>query len=205
MKKLKHFYKLFLLFCISLHGGLISATPAATLEELEAVFLYNFSSFMTWPEERLGDDSPFNICVLGGHEALLVALHTTVDSEVNTEDGHPLEIVEFESALAKKLLDKDQQVLEQASSCHILFIHDDIQDLVDMKDLLNVLSNHAVLTVSDMEDFTEYCGMVQFEVSIGDRINLHMQYPRLEQAKVGVASALLELVDLSKDSHCGAP
>jgi len=187
-----------------LHCGFIAAAPAATLEELEAVFLYNFSSFITWPESHFDQTKGiFNICLLGENEHLLQALTATVETEVKTESGHPLAIVELDSSLAQKLIKNDKIALKEVDICHILFIPIETQDNVDIKTLLNSLFKKPILTVSNMEDFANDCGMVQFKVSKGSRISLQMQYPRIESSQLQVASALLELVVLNEDGHCG--
>jgi len=194
MKYLSGIYPILCGLLISLHSS--ADAPAATQTQLEAVFLYNFSTFIEWPDSAFSDeDSPFNICVVGGEEddEFNNALDVTVETEYKTETGRKLEVMHFDDDFnpqdSKKIL----------KSCQIVFISNSLSE--QALTIIDTIQDQPILTVSDTSEFTQDCGMIEFQLS-GEKIGLLMHHERMKKVNLEPAAPLLELVELDEDTDC---
>ncbi|HYG31983.1 MAG TPA: YfiR family protein, partial [Methylophilaceae bacterium] len=96
--------------------------------ELKTAYLYNFALFVTWPSET---DTTISICTIG-------------------EDrfGATIEQLHNRKARGKRLVVHRTVNLEQAPSCHILYIAQSEQQ--NLATILDALRSSSVLTVSDL-------------------------------------------------------
>jgi YfiR/HmsC-like len=113
-----------------------TAVPAPTpaIEDtVKAVFLYNFAKYVSWPSAVVGDRSPaeVRICVTAD-DAFYALLKDAVEGE--SIDGKPLLPVALEG-------------LDDARTCHILYVGD--TQTLDAKAWLGAVRNRQVLTVGD--------------------------------------------------------
>lgn len=133
-----------MLFCIFQFSPELKA--AGTKErDIKAVFLFNFTKFITWPESAFNSiDGLFNICILGKNpfgESLSKLLKN--------------EVVGKYPVILKEL---DQ--IEQAASCHILYVSGSKKR--DLEDIFIFVREKPILTVSDIRKFVQKGGMVGF-------------------------------------------
>jgi hypothetical protein len=149
--------------------------------EVKAVYLYQFAKFVRWPGS--GQDV-FPICLLG-YDPFGSALNSTVDGE--SLDGKKLVIRRIASA-------------EQVTGCRILFISSSEHSRVG--GILAALNGKPILTVSDMRDFADRGGMIQFVVE-GERVRFEVNRAAAEQAGLSLSSDLLRVATAVNNNRPG--
>lgn len=151
------------------HSQSSSAVEKKPLEtKVKAAYLFNFSKFVQWPGKN---GTPVTICVIG-------------DKEV----GGLLEELKLQLPAEKSfrvIYDPDAV----PSSCHILYIADNVKD---RDRYLEKCRNKQVLTVSDSSDFTRSGGIVRF-FSANGRIRFEINVTNADAAGIKISSKLLEL------------
>jgi preprotein translocase subunit Sec61beta len=148
--------------------------------QLKAVFLYNFSHFVSWPEDSFKDaDSPFVIGILG-ENVFENHLEATVDGE--KVDGHPIVVKYFKTP-------------EEIGSCHILFISRSYSS--SLHKIIPALKNRQTLTIGDADNFTKSKGMIRFYNS-DNKVRLEINPQAIDAAGLEVSSKLLNLATLYK-------
>jgi hypothetical protein len=161
-----------LVFLISINAR---AQLKANASQVQAAYLYNFGKFVKWPASALANQSgSFTICVLD-EDPFGATLQSTLVGQ--TVDGKPVVV---------KHLTKTQD----AAVCHILFI--DAAQGKDLSSILAALDESAVLTVSDMPDFSRRGGMIQFVLQ-GGRIRFEINLEGAERSHLVFASELLKV------------
>jgi hypothetical protein len=136
----------FLAFLILLQLSLVSGADISNVKEyqIKAVFWYNFTKFITWPEATFkNNQSPFYMCILGT-DPFRGEMELAIKEAVSER---PLEI-------------KYLSTIETAETCHTVFISRSEQK--QLPSLLNTLKKSAILTVSDIENFSQQGGMIEF-------------------------------------------
>jgi hypothetical protein len=149
--------------------------------KIKAGYLYNFTKFITWPEDQ---SASFNLCLLG-HDPF----------------GELIDPIEQRTAFFKPikvLRIPDTQALRRNSKsihCHILFINLDLQNLPPLLDVKNVL------VVGDGDDFAINGGMIGF-ITDNSRIKLQINWQAFKQSELKVSAKLLEVADvINGDIH----
>lgn len=143
--------------------------------QIKAAYIYNFGKFVKWPAVAPANQSgAFTICVLDG-DPFGVTLGSTLAGE--TVGGKPVVVRRIGKA-------------QDASVCHILFISS--AQGKDLKGILSALDEDAVLTVSDMADFSKRGGMIQFVLE-GDRIRFEINLEGAEKSHLVFPSELLKV------------
>lgn len=140
---------------------------------MKAVFLFNFSQFVDWPEAAFADGrSPLIIGVLG-NDPFGATLDEIVRGE--TVNGRPLAVRRYQSP-------------DQVDTCHILFIARSQDAQLDA--IVAALKGRSVLTVGDFEGFTRRGGMIRF-ATVGNKIRLRINLGAAQEAKLTISSKLL--------------
>jgi hypothetical protein len=171
--------------------GLVLAfgfTPATGAREdteyqVKAAFLLNFARFVEWPSSAFASPSaPLTIGILGDDPFGAVLDKLIVGKTV---ENHPL--------VLKRVTDVDAAV-----GCQLLFICE--SQKAQTADILQRLQGKPVLTVSDVERFTEAGGMIclkRRQDMIRFDINLHAA----ESNGLKISSRLFKLADNLRDKH----
>jgi hypothetical protein len=155
--------------------SLRSQQPKPNEYQVKAAYLYNFGRFVQWPAKvAANDDSTFTICVLG-QDPFGPLLDSTLAGE--SIGGKPV---------VTRRLSKPQE----AADCRILFINSTEQK--HLREILVALEKEAVLTVSDMPDFSRRGGMIQFVLE-GERVRFEVNLARAENARLTLSSELLKV------------
>jgi hypothetical protein len=151
-----------------------SAAQAAvpTQEEVEAVYLYNFAKFATWPTKQKSD--VLNLCVLGS-DPFGASLDRIVEDEK----------IDSRHLVVRRL--KDESSVED---CAILFIGDSESSHLD-RDLLAV-THYPILTVSDIPGFTQAGGTIQFVVQ-DNRVRFQVNLNAARKCGITLSSQLLKV------------
>jgi hypothetical protein len=151
-----------------------SITAAAPTEyQVKAVFLFNFTQFVDWPQSAFPEpNSPVVIGVLGD-DPFGSTLDETVTGE--TVNGRPLVVRRYRSA-------------EETDGCHVLFINLPVN--AQLPAILERLRARNVLTVSDARDFARAGGVIEL-VSVDNRIRLQINLDAARAANLMISSKLL--------------
>ena len=162
-----------LVFVFGFRGFAQDSSPSEY--QIKAAFLYNFAKFVEWPTRAFaGPTSPITIGVLGEnvfHDDLEKTIHGKV---IN---GHPLQFKEFHS-------------VTEATNCQILFISP--SEKSHLSKILDGLRGASVLTVSQMDHFTEDGGMINFIIE-DNRVHFQINNEAAKKAGLTISSKLLSL------------
>jgi hypothetical protein len=167
---------LFLAAGLALPGWAGSDEPAAssTEYELKAAFLYHFAQFVEWPPEAFPDTSaPFVIVVAGNDRFREVLAHT----------------VENKMIQGRKLSVRAWNKNQDGPRCQMLFISGASGAV---KEILQETKGSGVLTIGDIEGFTQQGGMINFIIA-DDRVRFDINHRTAESARLRISSKLLAL------------
>ena len=163
-----------LILGLSLIGGNDKAQENQPTEyQIKAAFLFRFAMFVEWPERAFASrTSPFVIAVLGENP-----FHDDLSKTVQNKkiDDHPL-------------LVKEVRLPMEATNCHLLFIS--ASEKKRLPEILDSLKGTSVLTVSEMERFTETGGMINFVLK-GANIRFQINKDAATAAGLKISSKLM--------------
>ena len=156
-------------------GPAVAQAQAAAPEyDVKALFLFNFTKFVEWPQAAFTDEhSPLKLCVLG-ENPFAKAVKVLADEEVG---GRKLTFQHLESG-------------NSLETCHVLFISRSERDRLPQ--ILAGLHNAPVLTVSEMPAFIEQGGMINFILE-GSKVRFDINQEAAERAGLKISSRLLAL------------
>ena len=153
------------------------STVAAVLTEYEAKagFLYHFGWFVAWPATAgNGHDRPFIIGVLGADP-----FGSVLDA-----------VIEGKTVQERPVVVKRFGRVEDATSSHILFIS--ASEEVRLSSILEVLGRTSVLTVSEIERFTERGGMIALKM-VDRKVRFDINVDATARVGLKMSSQLLKL------------
>lgn len=183
-------YSLIVLALFTTAAALMAADDAAPSQEyqVKAAFLYNFLQFVDWPKEKFADsDGPIIIGIIGKNpfgNAFEPIKGKKVKNKV-------VVIKHFESfEKLKSSAEKDSQELEMLKKCHLLFICSSEQQ--NLKEIIDTLKSHSVLTVGEMNGFLEAGGIIHWFVE-EKKIRFDINAAAARQANIEIRSNLLRL------------
>jgi hypothetical protein len=157
--------------------GLYGA-DAPTENQVQAVFLYNFSRFVEWPAQAFAAaNDPFVIGIVGS-DPFGVRLDEAVRNE--QVNGHPLTVRRFRS-------------VAEIGNCQILFI--DRSEIGHLGQILAALEHHSTLTVSQAEGAAQHGVMIQFATE-NSRIRLRINVESARAAGLTISSKLLRPAEI---------
>ncbi len=149
--------------------------------QVEAAFLYHFTTFVTWPSEA-ASDGPLVVGILGDpRDSFFKNMSAQIKRAIagKTVGGHPLELREF---TAKGLADlKESQILFLCPS-----------EANRLKEILHSLDNAPVLTVSKMDNFTDSGGIINF-VLRNNQVRLEINNTAARRSNLKISAKLLSL------------
>ncbi len=160
-------------------GACCGACAAAPSEyDVKAVFLFNFSQFVSWPAAAFGaSDAPMVIGVLGSDP-----FGRQLDAVVKGEHAgdHPLEVRRYND-------------VSQITDCHILFI--DRSEAAQLGAIVQALRGRSILTVSDIEN-AALAGVMIDLVMQNDRIRLRINVRAARAGGLTISSKLLRPAEI---------
>jgi hypothetical protein len=156
--------------------------PKPDQNQVEAAYIYNFGKFVKWPATSgANQDSSFTVCVLGQDPFSPILQSVLAGKSLN---GIPVTV---------KRIAKPQDAID----CRILSIN--AMDETRLREILSDLGQTAVLTVSDMPNFTKRGGMIQF-VTDGDRVRFEINRASSDRAGLVLASELLKVATVVRET-----
>ena len=152
-----------------------SHASAPTEYEVKAAYLYNFGLFVHWQApDAAGRERPFSICVLGT-DPFGKALDATIAGET----------IGAQSVVAHRIVND-----AEASECRVLLISS--SEDTALKTILDDVGRASILTVSDMPEFVNRGGIIQFVIE-NSRVRFEINLAAAERAHLTLSSQLLKL------------
>jgi uncharacterized protein DUF4154 len=159
---------------------LTSASPSLaqskkpTDYQVKAVYLYNFGRFVEWPDKLGSNQDPFTICVLGRDP-----FGPTLDSTLAGE-----------TIAGRRVVAKRIAAPEDAARCRILFMGS--IESGPLRHAIAILKNQGILTVSDLPQFADHGGMIQF-VAEDNKVRFSVNLAAAQEAGLSLSSELLKV------------
>jgi hypothetical protein len=141
--------------------------------QVKAVFLYNFTQFVSWPPQAL-HTGRFVIGVLGNDP-----FGANLDAVVAGEKVGSLPIV------VQRFKD-----ISEVQNCHMLYVQKG-----STKEIFNALKGKSILTVGDEDDFTKDGGIIRFLFE-KNKIRLQINVSAAKAANLSISSKLLRLAEV---------
>jgi hypothetical protein len=167
------------LFCLC-PPLLQSQTTPLPEYKIKAVFLFNFTQFVEWPDNAFNSTTdPFVIGIVGKDP-----FGKYIDEAVAGEKmgDHPITIVRYRNT-------------NEVGNCQVLFISAEEDESISA--ILSSLNQHAMLTVSDAPAFTQYGGMIGF-ITAKSKIRLQININAAKTAGLNISSKLLNVAGTSQ-------
>jgi hypothetical protein len=151
----------------------LSASERPSEYEVEAAYLFNFGKFITWPPTT-SQNRPLSICVIG-------------EDPFGPSLDH---IVAGEKIGGRAVVDKKISSVDEASACSILYISS--SESSRLTRILSVVQDRPVLTVSDIPNFTDHGGIIQF-VLHENRVRFVVNLGPAQRDGLALSSELLKV------------
>ncbi len=143
--------------------------------QVKAAYLYNFGRFVEWPAKATTTKTDsFAICILG-EDPFGPALDVTLAGEM----------IGNQKVAARRI-----SSLRDSVDCRILFISS--SEANRLNKVIDALDNSAVLTVSDIPQFSQHRGMIQLVLE-ENRIRFEVNLTATQHAGLTLSSELLKL------------
>ena len=167
-------------------GGILLLSHAATLSsareyQIKAVYLYNFTLFITWPKSAFSSyRAPFRICILGDDP-----FKKQIDIVVRNEKAQNRPIVV-------------ERIREVKPFCQIVYISRSEQR--HLPDIIAALEQHPILSVSDLPEFVVNGGMIKFYTR-RKQVRLAIDPQTLEETGLQASANLLRVSKIVRRSR----
>ena len=168
--------------------------PSSREYEVKAAFLYNLVKFVEWPQKRMSDpNEPITIGILG-KDPFGKAFDPIKDKPV---EGRKIVVrrlrsfAEMKQGGEPKAAEKDVEKEVQAwRRCHVMFICASEQKY--LKEILDRVKEHPVLTVGDTKGFLESGGIINFVIE-QEKVRFEISTAAAKLAGLKIRSQLLRL------------
>ena len=148
---------------------------------VKAAFIYNFAKFIEWPEASFATPTaPLTLCILG-----------------KDPFGSTIETIQGKNVRAHDLNIEYIDDLRSIKNCHILFICS--SEKGNLKEILSKIKGLPILSVSDMDGFSNQGGMIHF-FRIGNSIRFKINADAAKRAHIKISSQLLKLAEIVKEN-----
>jgi len=157
---------------------LSAQTPRSSEYQIKAVFLLNFAQFVDWPPAAFAaPETPLVIGVLGEDP-----FGAQLDEAVRDEKmrGRPLVVRRYGR-------------VEEIGECHVLFIGR--SEASRLGNIVAGLRGRPILTVSDLDQFAQYGGMIRF-VMEHNKVRLRINVDAAKASHLLISSKLLRPVEI---------
>ena len=146
--------------------------------DLKAVYLYNFSKFISWPDESFTHtESTFNICIQGRMPSKSIISQLAK----RKTQGRTLRIWQVDK-------------IASTESCHILYFRNGHPN--EIVPALSDLHQKPILKVGDFSGFAESGGVVEFFVSDNDKLKLIINLDQATADGIEISAQLLEIASV---------
>lgn len=155
----------------------VCAEPVYTEYQVKALFLVNFSKYVSWPAEAFSDNAAaITVGVLGEDK---FGEHLAKAVEGRTVSGR---------ALAIRFVKNE----EDLAACQILFVS--ASEKKRLVEILAKVKTRPVLTVGEIEEFLRQGGIINFIKKDG-KVRLEIDLDAARRAGLQISSKLLAVAD----------
>jgi hypothetical protein len=158
---------------------LLGAQTKSSPSEAKAAFLLNFGKFLQFMPGTEPRGTSFDICILGQDTIGSSIDKAAAGVSINNRPVHVLRIPD----------------ITKGRVCAVLFISSSERN--DLREDFAILGAVDVLTVSDLPDFLERGGMIQF-VNEGDHVRFAVNLDQVNRTHLILSSDLLRVAALVK-------
>jgi hypothetical protein len=137
------------------------AAIQAHVDDIKAVFLYNFVQFTDWPAGKLSEPNTITIGLLGEYR------FGNVFDPVQNKIVKNKRLIIKNLGTFRKSFPQDNtgklefaNYIEQLRKCHVLFICGSERE--NYNEILDAVKGYGVLTVGETEDFLDFNGIITF-------------------------------------------
>lgn len=147
--------------------------------ELKAAFIFNFSQFVEWPTNAFQSDT----------EPMIIGV-------VGSDPFGPIldRIVKDEKVRGRTLIVERYARLADIKRAHILFVSKSVA--AQWPEILRAVEGQPVLTVSDMDRFSNRGGMIHL-VTEKNLVRMRVNPDAAKRSDLAISSKLLRLADNS--------
>lgn len=148
--------------------------------QIKAVFLFNFTQFVAWPDKSFNtENDPFIIGILGE----------------NPYGNFLEETVRGESVNGHRIIIRRYAHVQDIKMCHILYVN--LKNETELEDAITRLKNRNILTVGDTAKFTQSGGIITFVVA-NNKVGLKINLDAVSSTELSISSKLLRLATIIK-------
>ncbi len=154
------------------------ADQKVNTDELKAVYLFNFSAFVEWPQSSFSHtNQSFKYCIFGNSN-IVYYLNDIVKNEV--VNNREIQVI-------------DGFTYNKIKSCQILFVDASAEDKVI--NTLKLLKENSTLLVGESLDFLDRGGMINLNHDY-KRIEIEINLANARKGNLRISSKLLRLAKL---------
>ncbi|MGP0565363.1 MULTISPECIES: YfiR family protein [unclassified Nitrospina] len=163
---------------------------------LKVAYLRYIAEYTTWPSPKLGATGrPIKFCVLGHDiEGMARSIDRLIIESGSSIQGRPVHL-EILSLGILPFFSTNTELAESVRSCHLLYVLPSEKNRWD--GLKELISNLPIVTVSEIEGFSEQGGMIQFVLTpVADgtlRYTLHINLKHCQRTGLRLSAKFLNL------------
>jgi len=169
-KPLFAFLTIFFLFFLFFHS---LSFESINVEELEAVFIYKFLSFVYWPQKK----EDISLCIID---------NTPLKDYLLEFNGYPLQ----EKTIIVKDI-KKSNLKKKIEICDVLILDNSIKNI---KDILSYSKERKILTISNNHDFIKKGGMLEIFIK-NKKLRFKVNYSLAKSLGIRISSKVLSLAE----------
>lgn len=170
----KYCLVLFCLFCVCSLFSNVAAAKEVHEDQVKAVFLYNLTHFVHWPQND--SSSSFDVGIVGT-KSFSTMFKLIINEE--SKDGRPIKV------------ETDLDFSGQDWS--VLYLDGEL--IKQWETIRKEVEGKPILTVSDYEDFARMGGMVAL-VRHNNNIRFEVNYNQVQRADLKMSAKLLKLAEI---------
>lgn len=151
--------------------------------KVKAEHIYNLARFVEWPEDAFkGPNDPVVIAMLGREPLVDYLLQIAQEAKIH---GREVTVRRFKT-------------VDDLELCHVLYLDESRRR--SLPDILYIIEDWPVLTVSDMKDFSKGGGIIYLKDQ-GEEISFEINTAAAEKAQIKISSKLLKLTQGINKTH----
>lgn len=160
---------------LCIFGAAAQEAPAPTEYQIKAAFLFNFAKFVEWPQDAFAaPNSPLVIGVLGDNPFGADLERTVKGKAINS---HAFVV-------------KDLHSPAEGTNCEIVFVC--TSEKQRLPAIISCLKSNCVLTVGEMDGFTESGGIINFVIR-ANKVRFEINDDAAKNARLKISSKLTSL------------
>ena len=148
---------------------------------VKAGYLYNFSKYVTWPEDAFGAaNSPFVICIVG-EDPFEGRVEQAIAGKASG-NGRPLEV--------RRMHTTDRAAFQ---GCQVVFLSKSEKNRAG--EIVATLKDAPVFTVADFDSFAEKGGIADLKIE-GTRVKVDLNVNAANRANLKISARLQQVATL---------